>query len=230
MVSQAELLKYLQTFLTPHRLEKFSEVLNKRTRHFTVAIEDVYQPHNASAILRSCDIFGVQDVHIIEKSYIFKNSSQVSKGANKWLSTFKYKNHKNNSLACVKTLKKSGYQIVATTPHTDSCILQDFDVAKKSAFFFGVEKEGLSEDILQNSDVTLKIPMYGFTESLNISVAAAIVLQHCVAKLHQTKVYRQLSEEEKETLKLEWTKKTIKNVDDIVERYLQNKQLSIYRD
>jgi len=221
MARQSEILTYLQTFLTTHRIERFKNILNQRTRHFTVAIEDVYQPHNASAVLRSCEVFGIQDVHIIEKNYVFKNSNQVSKNANKWLNIYKYKNHKNNSLACVKTLKKEGYQIVATTPHTDSCLLQDFDITKKAAFFFGVEKEGLSDDILQNADVSLKIPMYGFTESLNISVAAAIVLQHCSNKLHQSNVDWQLSELEKQTLELEWTKKTIKDVDKIVERYIQ---------
>lgn len=221
MASQTELLTYLQSFLTPHRVEKFNEVLNNRTRHFTVAIEDVYQPHNASAILRSCDVFGIQDVHIIEKNYVFKNSNQVSKNANKWLNTFKYNSHKDNSLACLKALKSKGYQIVATSPHTDSCLLQDFDISKKSVFFFGVEKEGLSDTILNNADVTLKIPMYGFTESLNISVAAAIVLQHCSTKLRQSEIDWQLSEAEKEVLKLEWTKKTIKDVDNIIARYLQ---------
>ena len=220
MSNQTEILTYLQTFLTPHRIEKFKEILNKRTRHFTVAIEDVYQSHNASAILRSCEVFGVQDVHIIEKNYIFKNSNQVSKNADKWLSIFKYKNYKNNSLACISALKSKGYQIVATTPHTDSCLLQDFDISKRAAFFFGVEKEGLSEDVLKNADVTLKIPMYGFTESLNISVAAAIVLQHCSTKIHQSEIDWQLTETEKKSLELEWTKKTIKDVDKIVDRYL----------
>jgi len=223
MSNNSEILTYLQTFLTRHRIERFKEILSQRTRHLTVAIEDVYQPHNASAILRSCEVFGIQDVHIIEKNYVFKNSNQVSKSANKWLNVYKYKNHKNNSLACLETLRSKGYQIVATTPHTDSCLLQDFDVTKKAAFFFGVEKEGLSEDVLKNADVTLKIPMYGFTESLNISVAAAIVLQHCSTKLHQSDIDWQLSETEKQTLELEWTKKTIKDVDNIIERYLQNK-------
>jgi tRNA (guanosine-2'-O-)-methyltransferase len=220
MAHQSEILTYLQTFLTTHRIEKFKEILKNRTRHFTVAIEDVYQAHNASAILRSCDVFGIQDIHIIEKSYVFKNSNQVSKNANKWLNTYKYRDYKNNSLACVKALKSKGYQIVATTPHTNSCLLQDFDITKKAAFFFGVEKEGLSGDILNNADVTLKIPMYGFTESLNISVAAAIVLQHCSTKLHQSEIAWQLSEKEKQILELEWTKKTIKDVDNIIARYL----------
>ena len=120
MSNQLALLNYLQTFITPHRIDRFNDILNNRTRHLTVAIEDVYQPHNASAVLRSCEVFGIQDVHIIEKNYVFKNSNQVSKKANKWLNIYKYKNHKNNSLACVKALKKEGYQIVATTPHTDS--------------------------------------------------------------------------------------------------------------
>lgn len=223
MSNQLALLNYLQTFITPHRIDRFNDILNNRTRHLTVAIEDVYQPHNASAVLRSCEVFGIQDVHIIEKNYVFKNSNQVSKKANKWLNIYKYKNHKNNSLACVKALKKEGYQIVATTPHTDSCLLQDFDITKKAAFFFGVEKEGLSDDILLNADVTLKIPMYGFTESLNISVAAAIVLQHCSTKLHQSNVDWQLSELEKQTLELEWTKKSIKDVGKIIDRYMQKR-------
>ncbi|MFK5891558.1 MAG: RNA methyltransferase [Flavobacteriaceae bacterium] len=224
MVNNSEILTYLQTFLTTHRIERFKEILSQRTRYFTVAIEDVYQPHNASAILRSCEVFGIQDVHIIEKNYVFKNSKQVSKNANKWLNTYKYRDYKNNSLACIDILKKKGYQIVATTPHTDSCLLQNFDITKKAAFFFGVEKEGLSDDVLKNADVALKIPMYGFTESLNISVAAAIVLQHCSTKLHQSEIDWQLSETEKQNLELEWTKKTIKDVDNIVERYLENKK------
>jgi len=223
MSNQLALLNYLQTFITPHRIDRFNDILNNRTRHLTVAIEDVYQPHNASAVLRSCEVFGIQDVHIIEKNYVFKNSNQVSKKAHKWLNIYKYKNHKNNSLACVKALKKEGYQIVATTPHTDSCLLQDFDITKKAAFFFGVEKEGLSDDILQNADVTLKIPMYGFTESLNISVAAAIVLQHCSTKLHQSNIDWALSDIEKQSLELEWTKKSIKDVGNIIERYIQKR-------
>jgi tRNA (guanosine-2'-O-)-methyltransferase len=223
MAIDFDLLNYLKTFLTESRQERFKTILNKRTRHLTVAIENVYLSHNASAVLRSCEVFGIQDVHVIEKNYAFKTSTQITKGANKWLTISKYNDYKNNTLACIDMLRKKGYQIVATTPHTDSCMLQDFDISKKSAFFFGVEKEGLSDDVLQNADVTLKIPMYGFSESLNISVAAAIILQHCTHKMKSQIIDWQLSQEEKDILELEWTKKTIKDVNQIIAHYRNNK-------
>ncbi|MCF6213638.1 MAG: RNA methyltransferase [Flavobacteriaceae bacterium] len=218
------LLNHLKTFLTASRQQRFKTILNKRTRHFTVAVENVYLSHNASAVLRSCEVFGIQDVHIIEKEYAFKTSTQITKGANKWLTISKYSQFRNNTLACIESLKKEGYQIVATTPHTNACELQNFDVSKKSAFFFGVEKEGLSDGVLQNADITLKIPMYGFSESLNISVAAAIILQYCTHKLKASAINWQLSRDEKDILELAWTKKTIKSVEQIISHYYESKE------
>ncbi|NCP20564.1 MAG: rRNA methyltransferase [Flavobacteriales bacterium CG_4_9_14_0_2_um_filter_35_242] len=220
MSEQEALLTYLQTFLTSHRQDLFKTILQDRTRHFTVVFENIFMKHNASAVLRSCDVFGIQDVYAIENTYIFKASKQVTKGANKWLNIVKYHHHKNNTLACINDLKTKGYQIVATSPHNNPCTLQDFDVTKKSAFFFGVEKEGLSNEVLKHADVTLKIPMYGFSESLNISVAAAIILQHCTQKIRDLNVDWQLTQSEKAVLELEWTKKSIKNVDEIINYFL----------
>ena len=216
-----KLLTYFEGFLTEKRKDLFKKVLEQRTRHFTVVLEDIFQPHNASAVVRTCDIFGVQDVHAIENKYNNKVSRHVAKGSQKWLNQYRYRKDGDNTKTCLDSLKEQGYQIIATTPHNDSCLLQDFDITKKSAFVFGVEAEGVSDYVMENADGFLKIPMVGFTESLNISVAAAIVLQDVTTKLRNSNIDWKLSYEEKETLYYNWVKKTIKNVDKIEEHYHQ---------
>tara|TARA_B110000503_G_scaffold137927_1_gene223043 strand:- start:1378 stop:2055 length:678 start_codon:yes stop_codon:yes gene_type:complete len=217
-----KLLKYFEGYLTDNRKKLFKKVLEDRTRHFTVVLEDIFQPHNASAVVRTCDIFGVQDVHAIENKYTNKVSRHVAKGSQKWITSKRYKSDGDNTQICLDALREEGYQIIATTPHNDSCLLQDFDLTKKSAFVFGVEAEGISDYVKENADGFLKIPMVGFTESLNISVAAAIILQDVTTKLRMSDVDWQLTKEEKEILYFNWVKKTIKNVDKIEEHYHQN--------
>ena len=219
-----QLLAYLQDLITDNRKTLFEKILKDRTRHFTVVLEDIYQKHNTSAVVRSCDIFGIQDIHIIENKYNSYVSNQVAKGAQKWIDFHEYNQQENNTENCIKTLRKNGYQIIATTPHSDvegdrDCLLQDFDISKKSAFVFGVEKEGVSDYILDEANGYLQIPMYGFTESLNISVAAAIILQSITQRLRASEIDWQLSEEEKDEKRLDWTKKTINHVDEIIERW-----------
>ena len=217
-----KLLKYFEGYLTENRKALFKKVLEDRTRHVTVVLEDIFQPHNASAVIRTCDIFGIQDVHAIENKYTNKVSRRVAKGSQKWITSKRYKSDANNTQICLNTLREKGYQIIATTPHNNSGLLQDFDVTKKSAFVFGVEAEGVSNYVKDNADGFLKIPMVGFTESLNISVAAAIILQDVTTKLRMSNVDWKLSEEEKEILYLDWVRKTIKNVDKIEQHYYQN--------
>ena len=217
-----ELLEYFEGYLTDKRKALFKKVLEDRTRHFSVVLEDIFQPHNASAVVRTCDIFGVQDVHAIENKYINKVSRHVAKGSQKWITSKRYKSDGDNTKICLENLREKGYQIIATTPHNDSCLLQDFDVTKKSAFVFGVEADGVSDYVKDTADGFLKIPMVGFTESLNISVAAAIILQDVTTKLRNSSVDWQLSQEEKEELYFNWVKKTIKNVDKIEKHYHQN--------
>jgi tRNA (guanosine-2'-O-)-methyltransferase len=154
-----KLLNYLEGFLTDKRKSLFKKVLENRTRHFTVVLEDIFQSHNASAVVRTCDIFGVQDVHAIENKYNNKVSRHVAKGSQKWLNQYRYRNDGDNTKTCLDALKEKGYQIIATTPHNDSCELQDFDITKKTAFVFGVEAEGVSDYVLENADGFLKIPM-----------------------------------------------------------------------
>ena len=217
-----KLLTYLEGFVTDKRKKLFRTVLENRTRHFTVVLEDIYQQHNASAVIRSCEIFGIQDVHMIENKYVSNVSKNIAKGSQKWLSFHNYKKDTNNTAACLNSLKNKGYQIIATSTHHNSDFLHDFDISKKSAFVFGVEKTGVSVDVINNTDGILKIPMVGFTESLNISVATAIVLQNLTHKLRNSRIEWNLTLQEKEDLYANWIEKTIKNVDQIKERFFDH--------
>ena len=210
-----ELLTYLEHFITEERKERFLQVISARTNHFTVAMEDVFQMHNTSAVVRTCEVFGVQQAHSIEGRFGKRLDAKIAMGAQKWVDVFRY----NDTQSCIHTLRAQGYQIVATTPHKDAYFLNDFDISKKSAFFFGTEKEGLSEQVLSQADTYLKIPMVGFTESLNISVAVAIVLQQLTDKLRRSQVAWQLTDEERLSTLINWTKKSIRNVKDVLKRY-----------
>ena len=214
---EQDLLSHLKSYLTDKRIAKFETVLSQRTTHFTVATEDVYQLHNTSAVIRSCDVFGIQEVSIVEEQNTKRIDREIAMGAQKWVDLNRYHSVKT----CISTLKERGYQIVATTPHKNDCDLQDFDISKKSCFFFGRETEGLSDEVLNSADCFLKIPMVGFTESLNISVSAAIILQHVTSKLRRSNINWQLSEHEKFKKQLDWCRKTIKSYDEIVERFYQ---------
>ena len=209
MDTNSKLLNYLSAFITEERLNQLERVLDQRTKHFTVALENIYQPHNSNAVIRSCDCFGIQDCHVIESFNEFKTSKQVSKGAIKWVDVYKY----NHTTQAIDSLKSKGYQIVATTPHTSGFDLQDFDISKPSALFFGAEKKGLSEDVLQKADSYIKIPMVGHTESLNISVSAAIVLQHLSQELRKSTIDWRLSDKQFEQIRLEWVKKSVARVE-----------------
>lgn len=211
-----KVLQHLQEYLTPRRKNLFEKVLRQRTNHLTVVAQDVYQLHNTSAIVRSCDVFGIQNIHIIEEKFPRRIDKEIAMGAQKWVNINRY----NSSRECISRLREKGYKIVATSPHGDSQMLDDFDVSEPAALFFGTEKEGLSQEILDQADTMIKIPMAGFTESLNISVSAAIILHILTQKMKSSNVKWELSEEEKELIRMEWTKKTIKNSDQIIERLL----------
>lgn len=218
-----ELLEYLSGYLTPKRLNLFDKILEMRTRHLTVVLEDIFQAQNASAVLRTCDCFGIQDVHIIETRNTFEVNREIALGSSKWLSLKKYNEYENNSLEAVKQLKAQGYRIVATTPHTNDQELQDFDISEgKTALVFGSELPGITDSILDVADEFLKIPMYGFTESFNISVSAAVTLHHLSLKMRENQSLNwQLGDEEKKELKLDWIRKTIKRSDLIEKRFLE---------
>lgn len=211
-----KLVEYLETYLTKNRIERFNKVLDNRTKHFTVATEDVYQLHNTSAVMRSCDVFGIQELHVIEERNVKRIDREIAMGAQKWVDLVRHHSTKD----AIKSVRKQGYQIVATTPHEQDCDLADFDITNKSCFFFGRETQGLSDEVLNQADCFLKIPMVGFTESLNISVSAAIILQDVTQRLRISNLEWQLTETEKLQKRFDWCKKTIKSFDKILERYL----------
>lgn len=220
-MTDVKLLEYLESFLTTRRLGLYKKVLAQRTNFFTVAIEDVYQLHNTSAVIRSCDVFGIQNVHIIDEIHQKRIDREIAMGAQKWVDINRYPSTKD----CITKLKAQGYQIVATTPHDDSKILEDFDINVPSAFFFGREQQGLSDMVLEEADAKLHIPMVGFTESLNISVSAAIILQYITSELRKSNISWKLSEEEKLAKRMEWAKKAIKSHNEIIERFYHEQGL-----
>ena len=215
-----ELLAYLQSLLTSRRRALFAKVLDQRTRHFTVVTEDVYQMHNTSAVMRSCDVFGIQDLHVIEARFGKRVDKEIAMGAQKWVDIHRHSNAED----CLQQLRASGYQIVATTPH-QGVPLNEFDVTKKSALLFGTEKKGLSPELLAQADVALTIPMYGFTESLNISVSAAIILNELVGRMRREGAPWALSAEGRYALECAWTMASIKDAPRIIERYIQENDL-----
>lgn len=215
-----KLSQYLIQFMYERRIERIEEVLAKRTKHITIVLEDIYQSQNASAVLRTCDCFGIQDVHIIENLNTYNINPDVSMGSDKWLNLTYHNQTGNNSKACISKLRKKGYRIVATTPHTDDVNLESFDIEKgKFALVFGSEKPGLSEEIMEEADEYLRIPMHGFTESFNISVSAAVILHHLVWKLHQSDINWQLNADQYEALKLDWIIKSLKKPELLIKSF-----------
>ncbi len=211
-------LHYLETLLTENRLERFTEVLANRTRHFTVAVEDVYQLHNTSAVMRSCEVFGLQDLHVVEQRFGKRIDTEISLGAQKWVDIYRYETVTN----CMDSLRAKGYQIIATTPHEQDSLLEDFDITKPSALFFGTEKLGLSEEVMQQADGFLKIPMVGFTESLNISVSAAIIIQNLTNRLRRSNIDWKLSDAEILEKRLHWARNSVRNIKDVEKRYYED--------
>jgi len=218
------LLNHLLEFITPGRKLLFEKVISNRTRHITVILEDIYQPHNASAVLRTCDLTGIQDVHIIENNNQYDVNPDVAVGASKWLNLVKYNQSEYNTLLAYEKLREQGYRIIASTPHKNDQDLDNIPLEGKMAIVFGTELNGLSEIAIENADEFLKIPMYGFTESYNISVSAALILYTLANRVRNTSIDWQLSDREKLEILLEWSRRSIKRSDIIENQFLKNRK------
>ncbi|MFO7370805.1 MAG: RNA methyltransferase [Bacteroidales bacterium] len=223
------LIEHLSQFVTGRRVKLFDKILDLRTRYITIVLEDIYQAHNASAVLRSCECFGIQDVHVIENHFEYRISPDVALGSDKWLTLHRYNNpNTKNTKTAVETLRSKGYRIVATTPHKNDCSLEDFDLNKgKTALLFGAELNGLSPLALDLADEYVKIPMAGFTESLNISVTAALFIHHLTGRLRKDPtVIWNLTPEEKQEIKLIWLRNTIKKAGLIEKKFFEGQQVN----
>jgi tRNA (guanosine-2'-O-)-methyltransferase len=218
---KCEYYEFLCNFVTSNRKQRFEEVANNRTRHITIVLEDLYQPHNASAVLRTCDCFGIQDVHIIENKNRYDVNPDVALGSSNWLTLHHYNTKEFNTPACLHKLKKRGYKLVAATPYEENFLLEDLDITTKTAIMFGTEKDGLSETARELADAYMKIPMYGFTESFNISVSAAITLFSVSENLKRSKIDWHLSKKELIDIKIDWIKKSIRSSEAIEKQYFQ---------
>ena len=218
-----DLIAHLSGCITEKRLALFEQVLAKRTRYLTVLLEDIYQSQNASAVLRTCDCTGIQDVHIVEERNPYEINRDVALGAEQWLSLHFYRREKDNLSRAIQTLRKQGYRIVATTPHKEGTTPESFDLQRgKAAIMFGTELNGLTDQALDQADEYIQIPMAGFTESYNISVSAAITLYTLRKRLEDSSLSWTLGEEERLQLLLDWLRASVKMSDLIENKFIRD--------
>jgi len=225
LLQQQRLLKeHLSQFISEHKLEFMERVLDQRTRYVTIVLEDIYQSQNTSAVIRTCECLGLQNVHVIETLSEWTTNKLVLKGSNKWLNIQRYrKKDANNTSDCFNNLREKGYRIGVTDP-AGGIPIGEVSLDQPLAVVMGNERHGSSEFALRNADITLTIPMVGFTESMNISVSAAICLQTILTRLRQSDLPWRLSDEEKETLRLQWYRKAVRNAEVIEREFLKTIQ------
>jgi tRNA (guanosine-2'-O-)-methyltransferase len=216
MKTNQEIYDYLQQFLTDERLSKI-EHFSKESSDFVLPVmEDVYQFRNAAAIVRSVEACGFHHVVALEEENVFNPNLKVTKGAETWVQVEKMP----NNLDSLKEIKSRGYRILAVSPEKNATMLPDYEVKEPIALVFGTELEGVSDEILDFADETLAIPMFGFTKSFNVSVAAAICMYELKQKLMKSGIEYQLYEEKLLELKIRWAKNSIKSSEQILERFL----------
>ncbi|MBR1550626.1 MAG: RNA methyltransferase [Bacteroidales bacterium] len=196
------------SLISDNKRALFDRLAPLRTRHLAVALEDIYQSHNAAAVLRSCDCFGVQDVHVVEANNAFNPAGDVAVGSSKWVDYYSYP----DTPSAYARLHSLGYRIVATTPHNDDTLINDLDISQPTVLVFGTELTGLSPKAIDLADAYVKIPMFGFTESFNISVCAALSLFALTSRLRASNdIHWHLSPEEILDLKLHWCSQAIRD-------------------
>ena len=219
-------IEYLKQFVSEERYNRIQSIVKQRTRHFTIVVENLFQSHNMSAILRTAECLGIQDIHIIEHNFEYEISKQVALGSQKWLSIYRYNDLKNNAISCLNALKEKGYKIVATMPSENNHLLDDISIDAKTAFLFGTELNGLTQEAVNLADEFVKIPMYGFTESYNVSVSVALTMMNVNERLRKSLIDWSLSQEERLDLELDWLKKSIKDADRILQKFYNHEIIS----
>lgn len=212
------LTNHFSQYISDHKKEFIEKVLAERTRYISVVMEDIYQSQNASAVVRTCECLGVQDVHIIENQSRYSVNPKVLKGANKWVDLIRYKEKGvNNTETCFTLLRQKGYRILVADPSPDGIPLSEIPLNERLAIVMGNELKGSSGYALNHADQKVRIPMVGFTESLNISVSAAICLNTLVTKVRDAEIDWALSDEEKSEIRLSWYRKVVRR-SELIER------------
>ena len=210
-----ERIDYLASFMTEERFSLFERTVAQRTNYLTILTENTFHPHNAAALIRHCEAFGVQSMHTIETRCVFDPSQNISRGSDRWLHL-----HRHHSTAeALSALKAEGYRLVATTPHRESCTPETFDVTKgKFALIFGTEHAGISDEALAAADEYLRIPMCGMVESLNVSASAAILIYQLAQRVRAQVEGWTLTEEEQTRLLYDWVHLSVKDAEAILQR------------
>ncbi|MFI3280567.1 MAG: RNA methyltransferase [Rikenellaceae bacterium] len=210
-----ERIEYLTDFMTPERRVKLEETIRSRTRYMTILTENTFHSQNASALMRHCEAFGLQELHAVESLCQFRTYTDIVRGTDKWVDLRRY----DKSPAAIAELKAQGYRIVATTPHREDCTPETFDVeAGKFALVFGTEHSGISEDIIASADEFLRIPMCGMVESLNVSASAAILIYMLSERMRHSSAEWQLPEDEQIKILYRWMKSSVKDADNVIKR------------
>lgn len=206
-------IEILEPFVSDNKLQLIDQVLAERTRHVTLVFEDIDKPHNVSAVLRTAECMGIQDLHFIKNKNDYFVNTGITQGAAKWVTMHHHSKVANNVDACYKQLRDQGYTIYATSLHEQSRSIHELDPKQKTAIVFGTEADGITEEAGEKADGYVHIPMAGFTESFNLSVSAAI----CLTVLKKgAENWPSLTEEEKLELRAEWYRKIVREADKIV--------------
>jgi tRNA (guanosine-2'-O-)-methyltransferase len=206
---EERLYEILSEHLTARKRNLFDQIASNRTRYITLVMEDLYQAQNTSAIQRSAESWGIQDLYVIENAHAFSHHRRIARGAYDWLNVHRFNTSTNNTQKCFESLREKGYQIAVTALHADTIPLHEIDLSKKTAVVMGTELTGASPAAMDLADLFIKIPTYGFTESLNVSAASSVIMHYLIERIRQENQPWQLSEAEKLQLKIEWAKKTI---------------------
>ena len=207
--------EYLSSFLLESRIDTLNRALDMRTEYLTVMTENMFHAQNASAIVRHCEAFGVQNIHTVEDLCPFLPTLNIALGTDKWIDV---KRHATTTDA-IKDLRKEGYRIIATTPHHKSCTPETFDVKKgKFVLVFGTEKTGVSEEIMAEADEFLQIPMCGMVDSLNVSASAAILIYMLSQRMRLECDDWHLSDEKRTRTLYDWYRYAVRDSEALLER------------
>ena len=219
---QQNIIDYLSGFINEERRERLQQILGERTRHITVVLEDVYQPQNASAVIRTCECLGIQELHVIENLYEYRLNPAVVQGSSKWIDLVKHnREDKDNTRPCIEGLKQRGYRIVAMDPAPGGKTVDQLDVGEKLALCFGSEEPGLSAGLMDLADDTVRIPIHGFTRSYNLSVSAGITLYALVTALRGSGADWRLDERDATDLYIKWLAQSTPSGQSLLEDYLK---------
>lgn len=205
--------------ITPNKVSMFERIAPQRSRHLVVGLENIQQDHNASAIMRSMDCLGFQELHLIEKNNSYQFQRDIALGAARWLDVYQHQNPPEPIYDGIAALKQKGYKIVATSPHHKAVTPQTIDLTQPIALFFGAEKHGISEELFQSADELLHIPMHGFTESFNLSVSAAMILNALRTRLEQSNINWLLPKEAQTKLKIEWCERILNGGPQLAQKF-----------